>query len=341
MRFRSVGWLVAAVSVVAGCGCGGSGSNNNQLPPTPPAVTSVSPGNAATLVAVNSAVTATFNESMNATTLTTATFTLTPQGGAAITASVIYNSANMTATLTPTSPLAYSTNYTATITTGVQASNGAALAQSNTWTFTTAAAPPPAPTVASVAPASGATGVSIGATLTATFSVAMNPSTVTNSTFTLTGPGNTAVQGNITSGTTTFAFIPAGNLGYNTQYTATITTGAQSAAGVALAQNYSWTFTTVAAPAPTVATTVPASGATNVNVSNALTATFSLPMNSNTLTASTFTLATTSGNTPVPGTITYNSGTSSATLTPSAALAHNTSYTATITTGAQSSAVSV
>ena len=106
-----------------------------------------------------------------------------------------------------------------------------------------------------------------------------------------------------------------------------------SSGGVALAAPYSWSFTTTTAPVPTVMTTVPANGATGVNVANALTATFSVPMNSSTVTASTFTL-TGPGNSAVAGLVTYNTGTSTATFTPNASLAYNTPYMATITTGA-------
>ncbi len=275
---------------------------------------------------------------MNASTITGSTFTLTPQGGSAVAATVTYNAG--VATLTPTAPLANGTVYTATITTGVTSSGGSALASNYTWSFTTAAvAPPPAPAVTAVTPLSSSTTAAINTTLTATFNQAMMSSTITALTFTLTGPGNTSVQGTVSynAGTSVATFTPAANLAYNTAYTATITTGATSSAGTALAANYTWTFTTVTPPIPTVMTTVPISGASSVNVGNALTATFSQPMNSSTITSATFTL-TGPGNTAVSGLITYNTGTSTATFTPSASLAYSTSYTATITTGAQSSA---
>ncbi len=196
------------------------------------------------------------------------------------------------------------------------------------------------PTVTAVTPASASTGAAVTAALTATFSEAMNASTISTATFLLQAQGSsTGVAGAVSysAGTMTATFTPTANLAYSTMYTATITIGAQNSTGTALAANYVWSFTTEAAPAPTVTATVPASGATGVNVANALTATFSQPMNSSTITSSTFTVATTSGNTPVSGTVTYNSGTSTATFTPSA-LAASTSYTATITTGATSSA---
>jgi O-glycosyl hydrolase len=196
------------------------------------------------------------------------------------------------------------------------------------------------PTVTAVTPASASTGVAVTTALTATFNEAMNASTITTATFTLQAQGSsTGTAGAVTynAGSMTATFTPTANLAFNTTYIATITIGAQSSTGTALTANYPWSFTTGAAPVPTVTTTVPTSGATGVNVANALTATFSEAMNSSTLTTTTFTVATTSGNTPVTGTVTYNAGTSTATFTPGA-LAASTSYTATITTGATSSA---
>jgi O-glycosyl hydrolase len=300
-----------------------------------PTVSSVTPVDQSTGVAITSPVTATFSEAMNSSTITGSTFTLTPQGGSAVAATVSY--AAGVATLTPTAQLANNTTYTATITTGVTSSAGSALAANYIWTFTTATAPPPA--VASVTPLNLSTTAAISTTVTATFNQAMNSSTITASTFTLTGPGNSSVQGTVAynAGTSVATFTPAANLAYSTTYVATLSTSITSSAGTALAANYTWSFTTTTPPVPTVTTTVPIDGATGVNISNALTATFSQPMNSSTITPTTFTL-TGPGNTAVAGLITYNTGTSTATFTPNAALAYSTSYTGTITTGATSAA---
>ncbi|MGA2909601.1 MAG: Ig-like domain-containing protein [Terracidiphilus sp.] len=300
-----------------------------------PTVTAATPTNGATDIAITSAVTATFSEAMLSSTITGSTLTLTPQGGSAVAATVTY-AANV-ATLTPTTPLAYNTTYTATITTGVQSSLGTALSANYTWTFTTATAPPPG--ISAVTPANLSTTAAISTTVTATFNQTMNSATITGSTFTLTGPGNTSVQGTVAYNavSSVATFTPSANLAYNTAYVATLSASIMSSAGVALSPAYVWSFTTAVAPVPIVTATAPASGATGVNVANALSATFSQPMNSATLTASTFTL-TGPGNTAVAGLISYNTGTSTATFTPNASLAYNTSYTATITTGATSAA---
>ena len=337
MRFRSTLWLVTAACAIAGCGGGGSGSGAGTTtpPPTAPTVTVATPASGGTGIAIATTVTAAFSQAMNASTITGSTFTLTAQGGGQVSATVSYNSSNLTATLTPNATLSYNTTYTATITTLATASTGAALASNYTWSFITATAP--APTITAVTPTNGSTGVALITAVTATFNQVMNATTLTGSTLTLTAQGGAAVQGTVSYFSSVATFTPTANLAYNTKYIATITTGATSIAGTALAANYTWSFTTEAAPTPTVTSTVPNSGATNVNVSNALTATFSQPMNSATVTSSTFALSITGGS-AIAGTVIYNSGSSTATFTPSAALAYSTSYTATITTVATSSA---
>jgi O-glycosyl hydrolase/methionine-rich copper-binding protein CopC len=295
-----------------------------------PTVTSTSPATGATGVAINSAVTATFSEAMTASTLTTSTFTLASSAGA-VTGTVAYDSASNTATFTPSAALAWSTQYTATITTGAQSSSGASIATNYIWTFTTAAAPPP--TVTAELPASGAANVSVGSTIAATFSEAMNPSSLTTSTFTLSSSSG-AVTGTVAydAGTETATFTPSSSLSYATLYTATITTGAQSSSGASIATNFTWTFTTEAAPAgPTVTSTTPVSGATGAALNAAVTATFSEPMNPSSITTTSFTLKTQAG-TSVAGSVSYDAATQTAAFTPSASLSSGVTYMATLTT---------
>ena len=60
-------------------------------------------------------------------------------------ATVSYTPGSVTATLTPSSPLAYATPYTAAVTTGAKDLAGNALAADFRWTFATTAPPPPPP----------------------------------------------------------------------------------------------------------------------------------------------------------------------------------------------------
>ena len=297
----------------------------------PPTVVSTVPANGATAVAVNTPISATFSEAMNAATITGTTLTLTGPGATPVAGTVTY--AGNTATFTPTLVLANSTLFTATITTGAKDPTGAPLAANFVWTFTTA----PPPTVVSTLPVNGAVAVADGTTVTATFSVPMDATTLTATTFTLTGPGATAVTGIVSYAGNTATFTPAALLASSTLYTATVTTGAKDATGAPLAANVVWTFTTAATRA--VTSTVPSSGATNVPLNQKVAATFNSPMTASTITAAgTFTLATTTGAVAVPGTVTYDTSSNTALFTPTAALTASTQYTATLTTAAKSAA---
>lgn len=217
--------------------------------PVPPTVTSDTPLTGATDVDIAAAVTATFSQTMSSSTIGTSTFTLTGPGNSAVSGTVSYASTGSVATFTPAANLAYSTLYTATITTGAMDSSGLALAASYTWSFTTEAAPAP-PVIDSTTPSPAAAEVAINQALSATFSEAMSASTINSSTFTLTAPGGSSVAGVVaySSSGNIATFTPSAALIYNTKYTATITTGAMSAAGAAVAADYKWTFTTGTAP---------------------------------------------------------------------------------------------
>ena len=129
---------------------------------TPPVVTSTNPPTGATGVPISSSVTATFNEAMSASSITTSTFTLTDTTlSAGVPATVTYNGGTRTATLTPSAPLAAGDTFQATVAGGgggVTDLAGNPIASNVIWTFTTAAAgDTQPPNVTLTAPAQGAT----------------------------------------------------------------------------------------------------------------------------------------------------------------------------------------
>ena len=196
------------------------------------------------------------------------------------------------------------------------------------------AGPPPdttPPTVSSTSPANLSMGVAVNTAICATFSEAMDPATLTTATFTL-KTGSTSISGTVSYSGTTATFTPSSSLTYNTNYTATVTTGVRDLAGNAMQASYSWNFATGSAPdttPPTVSSTSPAKGVIWVSVSTAIRATFSEALDPATITTATF--AVRAGSTYIKGTVSY-SGTT-ATFTPSSSLAYRTTYTATIGTG--------
>jgi Bacterial Ig-like domain/Chitobiase/beta-hexosaminidase C-terminal domain len=219
-----------------------------------PTVSTRTPAANAFSVPVANNITATFSEPVTGlptTAGTSALFTLKNAAGTAIAATVVYNATTRVATLDPTANLAADTKYTATLTggaSGIKDAGGNPLA-TTTWTFTTG----PAPTVSARTPASGATGVSRTANITATFSEAVQglPGTTaaTSTLFTLKATATgTAVSGVVNRNGTTNQYIlnPGVTLNPNTQYTVTLTggtSGIRDSAGNPLAAT-SWSFTT-------------------------------------------------------------------------------------------------
>jgi hypothetical protein len=301
---------------------------------TAPTVSSTDPANTATAVAINKRIAATFSEAMDAATISAANFTLR-QGATPVAGTVTY--VGTTATFAPASALAVNTTYTATMTTGVKDLAGNALANNFAWSFTTGAAPDTtAPTVSFTDPANAATAVALNKIVTATFSEAMDPLTISPATFTL-KQGLSPVAGTVTYAAVgaTATFSPVSALAVGTTYTATISTGAKDLAGNPLLNNFAWSFTTGAAPdttRPTVLATVPANAATGVATNQTINATFSEAMDPLTISTATFLVT---GATPVTGTVAYDVVSKIATFRAASALAANTVYAARITTGAR------
>ncbi|MCH8800403.1 MAG: Ig-like domain-containing protein [Chloroflexi bacterium] len=115
------------------------------------------------------------------------------------------------------------------------------------------------PTVSSISPASGATGVAVNTDITVTFSEAMDPSTITTSSFTVTGDSVTGVV-SYDSSTKTATFNPSPDLATGTTFTAALSTAVTDAAGNALASAFSWSFTTVAGSLSDEVDLVPSGG---------------------------------------------------------------------------------
>ena len=203
-----------------------------------PLVISTDPDNNETGVVLNKIITATFNTAMNPTTINGTTFTL-KQGSTLIAGVVTYS--GTTASFTPTLSLTANTVYTATITTDAKNLAGVALSSNYVWNFTTGNLI--APIVLSTDPFNMESGVALNKIINASFNMPMDPLTISGTTFTI-KIGTTSVLGTVTYSGTTATFTPSSNLNSNTTYTATITTGSKNLAGIALANNYVWTFNT-------------------------------------------------------------------------------------------------
>jgi hypothetical protein len=110
----------------------------------PPVVASVSPANGAMNINPTASARAIFNEDINPSTINSSTFELRTASNTLVPASITYDNATNSTSLTASAPLANSMTYTATIKGGAQGVHdivGNALANDYTWSFTVADPP--------------------------------------------------------------------------------------------------------------------------------------------------------------------------------------------------------
>lgn len=188
LYFKRLIWLTSALATLLLISCGGGGQDpilggvtatlvpppgaivpGSVCPtagPTIPTVTASDPTNtnqAATtstsgVAGGGKAITATFSLPMDPSTITASSFAVAPTGGAAlIPASVTYNAATRTATLTTATALLANTAYTVVVQGSVTSATGVPMGCSYSWSFRTAAT-----AAASVAPAALASAASFG-----------------------------------------------------------------------------------------------------------------------------------------------------------------------------------
>jgi hypothetical protein len=233
---------------------------------TPPTVSSVAPPDGTTGATATANAEATFSEAMEPSSITSSTFTLVQKDtGTPIAATVSYDANTNKATLHPNTALQPGTAYTATLkggSGGLKDVAGNPLGADRVWSFTTAAADTTAPTIISVEPAEGASGVALSSNAGATFSEAMDKTSVeTSGAFTLLKQGTvTPVNATVTYDSVNRKAIldPSANLEEGTIYTAAAKGGiggVKDMVGNGLAADKVWSFTTViSAPSNLTAT---------------------------------------------------------------------------------------
>ena len=287
-----------------------------------PILLSTSPNNLETGVAFNKVITATFSVAMDQSTITETSFTL-KNAGVAVIGSVTGTGSG--ASFTPNADLNPNTVYTANIKMTVKNTDGSALAKDTTWTFTTS---DNIPRVLTTDPTKEATLVALNKTVSAIFSVAMDPTTIKSTTFMLKRSG-VVVNGEVGYIGTTATFNPTNDLLSNTVYKATIKAGVKNMNGTTLAKDTVWTFTTETVLAPFITSTDPSDQDGNVTLSQNVMANFNEAMDNTTISDITFTIM--EGLNPVLGTVTYLGNT--ATFDPNNDFEAGKTYTATITNG--------
>lgn len=276
---------------------------------TTPIVSFVDPIHNAVDISVNSAISASFSEPVDAMTVTTDTFRLIDNSSGLPVVGAVTSSGS-TAIFIPLTLINYSTSFTATISTGVKDLAGNPLSSIFKWDFITGEAPdltPPA--VTSTAPARDTSGAAINSSVTARFNESLDPLTVSTATFSLKDDlSGLAVDGSVTYNGTSVTFSPFSSLESSTWYIATVKAGVRDVAGNLMSADYGWRFQTSDEPdfaAPVVLKTAPFDNETAVPINTSIVATFNEPMDSSTITSATFMLRDEFLN-QVKGTVSYS-----------------------------------
>jgi methionine-rich copper-binding protein CopC len=332
--------------IASGCGgAGGSGSpaldgQANVQTGSYPVVTGTDPANQAVGVPLNKTIAVTFSEPVQP--LATNFWNLISVSDGmsnvaitkTITGSVLY--------IDPVSDLNPNTTYTVNLpkncvgaVTPVPGGNnaaGAPLKDAYTFRFTTSTVVlPTAPVVTGSDPASGATGVSTGKTITVTFDKAIVSGD--NWDGIILRQGASAVQTSVSinpADEKVLVIDPVSSLAVESTFVLTVPAGAvkdKASATMPLASDFSLTFSTIGPP--TVTGTDPANGSTGISWEKTITVTFS----KNVLEGSAYDgITLTTGGTSVPVTKTLEGNT--LTIDPENSLEKFTSYTVTIPAGA-------
>jgi methionine-rich copper-binding protein CopC len=200
-------------------------------------------------------------------------------------------------TINPTANLAADTRYTVRLTGGIRDAALNALVPTS-WTFLTGAVP----VITARAPANNATGASLTANLTVTFSEAVNG--VSGTTFVLRRPDGSTFPSVVSRNGTTNQWIlnPTGNLLADTRYTVVLT-----------------------GPVPTVTTRTPAVGATGASRTANITTTLSEAPLASSVNATTVVLTNTATGAAIAKVTSVAGGV--ITINPNATLAANTQFT--------------
>jgi len=266
-KIISTSVVIFALSMLAilplGCGGGGGASdgggnedgNGTPADTTPPEVVSVLPVNGSTDVATNTAISVTFSEDMDPSTINENTVTVSSSAGTLsvprnLSGAVSY--ADKIATFSPTADLPFSTTVTITVTTGVTDLAGNALAAAYVFTFSTGTEPDTTPPAIEDTSGDEDEKLDPHDVVSVAFSEPVDPATLTSDNIEIMIRGYNIMElipdimdgFELDSSGTVLSFEPPDGLARNAEYTVTLGTGITDTAGNPLDSEFTWTFRT-------------------------------------------------------------------------------------------------
>lgn len=288
---------------------------------------------------IDTYISLTFTEPLDAASVTTDAFTVKETSAifGSVSGTVKYDPLTYTVVFYPSSDLNENSEYSATVS-RIKDTAGNVMTASS-WLFTTVGISlndTTAPTIVSKSPLTSATEVAVDSTVDVTFSedVATGTLTTANITVAPTTDLTALVPGAVKYDAATFtaSFIPDNALEYSTEYTATVT-GVKDIAGNVIT-DVTWVFNTGAiadTTAPTVTGMSPADLSTDVATTSYMAAYFSETMDSTSFTSSTV-IVDRPGEllSVVEATIQYDSINNAIVITPTAELLTYTTYQVTL-----------
>jgi uncharacterized repeat protein (TIGR01451 family) len=213
-----------------------------------PAVTATDPANSATGANLYHPVMATFNKAMNASTINTASFTISDTLSS-VSGVVSYEAGSRKAIFTPNAALSASTVYTATLTTEVKDSYDIPLAAPYIWSFTTGAVDDTPPAITGRFPLPDAVDVSLSANIVIIFTEDLHPTSLNQGNFILEGPyGSTPYALSYNATTFVVTLDPSGRLLPTSEYTVIVKGTTADWAGLTLGTDDVWSFETSVEP---------------------------------------------------------------------------------------------
>ncbi|MDA3900204.1 MAG: ice-binding family protein [Spirochaetes bacterium] len=240
--------LLLAFTLITGCESDSKTTTPNDNAPT---VTSSNPTEGDEDININGNIIITFSAEMDPLTITDSTFTLKQgsSGSTNISGVVSLSDSGVITAFNPDSNLATNTEYIATVSIEAKDIAGNALAAEFTLSFTTGSTEDTvAPTVVSTTPEEGELDIAINRNIVITFNEAINPLSITDSTFMLKqgSSGSTNISGvvSLSDSGNIVTFEPDSNLTTSTAYKAIITTEVKDIANNELAAEFALNFTT-------------------------------------------------------------------------------------------------
>ncbi|MEL7833719.1 Ig-like domain-containing protein [Fodinibius sp. Rm-B-1B1-1] len=185
--------------------------------------------------------------------------------------------------------------------------------------------------VIETSPPEDAQDVELNTYIQAIFNTTIDSTSITDSTLII-RQGNTIVEGSLSPTDSALTFFPANEFQRDQTIIATISSTIADSQGNTMDQDFEWSFTTREATTqeitpPTVASTEPSPGTTDVSAEISIYARFNKALNPSTVNNNTFLLRTNNNN--ISGSVSYEDST--AIFNPSENLQDGTVYTATIT----------